>query len=180
MDDKATVRLQTIQALQQLAPADRQAAAQRLYHALFATPQWQAAQTVATTLSGPLELPTQPIIDRAQAEGKVVAVPQTLPKRQMAFRPLTAKTTLITTKFGLQEPQDGVILAPQALDLIVVPGLRFAPNGERLGFGGGYYDRYLPRTTGYKVALALPAQQVGQPTWPVESFDVLLDAVIKA
>ncbi|MDT6980834.1 5-formyltetrahydrofolate cyclo-ligase [Levilactobacillus zymae] len=178
--DKATLRQQTIQALTRLSAEERQEASERLYQALWASPQWRDAQTVATTLSSALELNTQPIIARAQAEGKTVAVPQTLPHRQMAFRPLTGETTLVTTKFGLREPQDGPVIAPDALDLIVVPGLKFAATGERLGFGGGYYDRYLPQTRGTKVALALPVQQTAQPTWPVESFDVLLDVVINA
>ncbi|CAJ1228329.1 5-formyltetrahydrofolate cyclo-ligase [Levilactobacillus zymae] len=178
--DKATLRQQTIQALSQMPADQRQAASERLYQALWTSPQWRAAQTVATTLSSAIELNTQPIIARAQAEGKTVAVPQTRPHRQMAFRPLTATTTLMTTKFGLQEPQDGPIIAPADFDLIVVPGLKFATTGERLGFGGGYYDRYLPQTTGYKVALALPAQQASQPSWPVEDFDVVLDAVLNA
>lgn len=178
--EKAALRPQIIRALKAMSTQERQAASQRLYQALWALPQWQAAQTIATTLSGDFELDTAPIIERAQAEGKTVAVPQTLPHRQMAFRQLTATTTLMTTKFGLQEPQDGVVIAPTAFDLIVVPGLRFAKRGERLGFGGGYYDRYLPQTVGYKVALALPAQQAAQPGWPVEDFDVMLDAVLNA
>lgn len=178
--DKATLRQQTIQALASMPADQKQAASQQLYHALQALPQWQAARTIATTLSSSLELATQPIIAAARAAGKTVAVPQTLPKRQMAFRELTDQTTLRTTKFGLTEPQDGRIIEPAAFDLIVVPGLKFATGGERLGFGGGYYDRYLPRTQGFKVALALPAQQAEQPSWPVEDFDVLLDAVLTA
>lgn len=176
--EKSILRRQTIQALLALPAAQRQLASERLYRALWALPQWQNAQIIATTLSSPMELNTQPIIDRARLDGKVVAVPQTLAKRQMAFRPLTSTTTLVKTPFGLMEPQDGPVIDPAALDLIVVPGLQFAQTGARLGFGGGYYDRYLVQTKGYKVALALPAQQVTQPNWPVESFDVRLDAVL--
>jgi len=178
--DKETLRQQTIQALATMPTDQREQASQQLYAALEALPQWQTARTIATTISGDIELATQPIIAAAQAAGKTVAVPQTLPKRQMAFRPLTPTTTLVRTKFGLLEPQDGPVISPETFDLIVVPGLRFARGGERLGFGGGYYDRYLPKTVGFKVALALPAQQAMAPNWPVEDFDVLLDAVLTA
>lgn len=176
--DKKQLRQQTIQALATMPADQRETASQQLYAALMALPAWHQAQTIATTISGDIELATQPIIAAAQAAGKTVAVPQTLPHRQMAFRELTPTTTMITTPFGLREPQDGPVIAPADFDLIVVPGLKFAVTGERLGFGGGYYDRYLPQTTGVKVALALPAQRASQPEWPVEDFDVLLDAVL--
>jgi 5-formyltetrahydrofolate cyclo-ligase len=74
--DKATLRQQTIQALSQMPADQRQAASERLYQALWASPQWRSAQTVATTLSSAIELNTQPIIARAQAEGKTWRCPR--------------------------------------------------------------------------------------------------------
>ncbi|AYM03406.1 5-formyltetrahydrofolate cyclo-ligase [Levilactobacillus brevis] len=180
MPTKAAIRQQTIQALNAMPAALRQRASADLYRQLFALPAWQSAQRVATTISGGFELATQPIIDQAHAEGKIIAVPATLPHRQMAFHVVDEQTTFSTSSFGLQEPVNGAIIEPNAFDLIVVPGLVFATTRQRLGFGGGYYDRYLPQTTGFKVALALPAQQAPEPNWPVDPFDVLLDAVLMA
>lgn len=178
---KAMLRQRTIQALIAMPAEQRQDASAALYRQLFALPAWQTAQTIATTISGGFELATQPIIAQAHREGKTIAVPATLPKRQMAFHVVDDQTTFETSSFGLQEPVNGAIIEPAAFDLIIVPGLKFATaTHERLGFGGGYYDRFLPQTTGFKVALALPAQQVTTPTWPVEDFDVLLDAVLAA
>lgn len=180
MATKKELRQQTIQALKTMPAEQRLAASEQLYQQLWALPEWQAASKIATTISSGFELATQPIIDRAHAEGKVVAVPQTLPHRQMAFHVVDDRTNFERSKFGLLEPVDGEVIAPDQFDLIVVPGLIFAATGERLGFGGGYYDRYLPKTTGFKVSLALPAQQASQPSWTVESFDVRLDAVLAA
>ncbi|WP_020090037.1 5-formyltetrahydrofolate cyclo-ligase [Levilactobacillus parabrevis] len=180
MPSKAEIRQQTIKALSAMAVVDRRRASDDLYQQLWALPAYQQATTIATTISGGFELATRPIIERAQADGKTVAVPQTLPKRQMAFHVMDETTTLARTKFGLMEPQDNRIIDPADFDLIIVPGLVFAASGERVGFGGGYYDRYLPKTTGTKVALALPAQQIAAPTWQVDSFDILLDAVLAA
>ncbi|MCH5464573.1 5-formyltetrahydrofolate cyclo-ligase [Levilactobacillus tujiorum] len=180
MPSKAEIRQQTMQQLTAMSVPDRRRASDELYQQLWALPAYQQAKTIATTISGGFELATRPIIERAQADGKIVAVPQTLPHRQMAFHVMDETTTLARTKFGLMEPQDNQIVDPAAFDLLVVPGLVFASTGERLGFGGGYYDRYLPKTTGVKVALALPAQQTAQPTWPVDPFDILLDAVLAA
>lgn len=180
MPSKAEIRQQTIQALTQMPVPDRRRAADSLYQQLWASAAYQQATTIATTISGGFELATRPIIERAQADGKTVAVPQTLPHRQMAFHVMDETTTLSQTKFGLMEPQDNRVIDPADFDLLIVPGLVFATTGERVGFGGGYYDRYLPKTTGTKVSLALPAQQIDRPTWPVDSFDVLLDAVLAA
>ncbi|WP_261809421.1 5-formyltetrahydrofolate cyclo-ligase [Levilactobacillus humaensis] len=180
MATKANLRQQTIQALKQLSPAKREMGAQSLYEQLFALPEWQQATTIATTISTDLELSTAAIIAAAQQAGKTVAVPQTLPARQMAFHTLTADTHLVKTAFGLMEPEDGEIILPANFDLLVVPGLLYAQSGERVGFGGGYYDRYLPRTTGTKVALAFSVQQVSAPTWQVDPFDVILDRVLVA
>lgn len=180
MPTKATIRQQTIQALTAMPADQRQVASADLYRQLYDLPAWQTARTVATTISSGFELATQPIIDAAHAAGKTIAVPATLPHRQMAFHVVDAATEFATSTFGLQEPINGEVIAPADFDLIIVPGLVFAASHERLGFGGGYYDRYLPQTTGFKVALALPAQQVNRPTWPVADFDVLLDAVLMA
>ncbi|MGQ4559051.1 5-formyltetrahydrofolate cyclo-ligase [Levilactobacillus hammesii] len=180
MPSKAEIRQQTIHALTAMAVPDRLRASDDLYQQLWTSTAYQQATTIATTISGGFELATRPIIERAQADGKIVAVPQTLPHRQMAFHVMDETTTLTRTKFGLMEPQDNRVVDPTEFDLLLVPGLVFAATGERVGFGGGYYDRYLPKTTGIKLALALPAQQIAQPTWPVDSFDILLDAVLAA
>ncbi|WCJ46734.1 5-formyltetrahydrofolate cyclo-ligase [Levilactobacillus brevis] len=166
MITKKHLRQQTIQALMAMPADQRQHATRDLHHQLWSSLAWQQAKTVATTISGDFELATAPIIDRAQAEGKTIAVPTTLPNRQMAFHVVDNQTNFATSPFGLQEPT-------------IVPGLVFAASGERLGFGGGYYDRYLVKTTGVKVALALPAQWVATPTWPVAEYDVLLDEVFQ-
>lgn len=179
MITKKHLRQQTIRALMATPADQRQQATRDLHQQLWSSSAWQRAKTVATTISGDFELATAPIIARAQAEGKTIAVPTTLPNRQMALHVVDNQTNFVTSSFGLQEPTNGEIIAPATFDLLIVPGLIFAASGERLGFGGGYYDRYLVKTTGTKVALALPAQWVATPTWPVAEYDVLLDEIFQ-
>lgn len=179
MITKKHLRQQTIRALMAMPADQRQQATRDLHQQLWSSSAWQRAKTVATTISGDFELATAPIIARAQAEGKTIAVPTTLPNRQMAFHVVDNQTNFATSSFGLQEPTNGETIAPATFDLLIVPGLIFAASGERLGFGGGYYDRYLVKTTGTKVALALPAQWVATPTWPVAEYDVLLDEIFQ-
>lgn len=64
--------------------------------------------------------------------------------RRLEFVALDAAPTTVGT-WGIREPLEGAALNPEELDVLVVPGLAFAPSGARLGNGAGYYDRYLKR-----------------------------------
>ena len=148
---------------------------------LYQSPEWQAAQTIGVTISSGTELATRPIIQHALAAGKRVAVPRCLPHRQMAFWDcLQPAITWQQSPFGrIWEPHTSQpALAKEAIDLIVVPGLAFSPQHDRLGFGGGYYDRYLQDYQGVTVALMDTARQVAVADWPVEPTDVRIKFLI--
>lgn len=144
-----------------------------LYERFFASEEWKKATTIGITLSGAVEVNTQPIIERAKTENKIILVPKTLPKWQMAFRKLDSETQLIKSKFGILEPDNGSDVPKSQIDLIVVPGLGFADEGNfRLGFGGGYYDRFLSDYLGETVSLVLSVQHFNKAVWPVERHDI--------
>ncbi|MFC6170611.1 5-formyltetrahydrofolate cyclo-ligase [Loigolactobacillus jiayinensis] len=174
--EKAALRQTLIKQLATL-PTKQQEEAQ-LQQQLFALPQWQQANTVAVTLSQALEVNTQPIITAALATGKTVYVPKVMPKRQLAFLPYTPNVPLVKSKFGLQEPVFQADRVATEFDLLLVPGLAFTAAGQRLGFGGGYYDRFLVQHPQATVSLALTPQFYATADWPVEPFDILIDHVI--
>lgn len=151
---------------------------QRLYQQLFAEPHFANSETLGITLSMDDELDTQPIIHWALTHDKQVAVPRTLPHRQMTFVLLEPDTVLSETKFGTIEPVGGQVLAKSQLDVLLVPGLAFSKNHFRVGFGGGFYDRFLKGFTGTSIALVTPVQLFDEPVWNVEDFDVKVDKLI--
>lgn len=178
MQTKQAIRKEVLQNLQALSKTDKREQSQYLIDALVASSWWQEAKTIGLTMSADVELDTKPLIAQALAAGKTVTVPRTLPHRQMAFVALGAGVSFETTKFGLAEPVGGTIIPANEHDLIVVPGVAFADNGARVGFGAGYYDRYLSEFAGTTVSLALRPQRFKQPGWTVDSFDVKIQHII--
>ena len=146
---------------------------------LFVQPEWLAAGTVAVTVSLYPELDTAPVIRRAWQEGKRVAVPKCIPgERQMDFRYLTSFDELETVYAGLREPDPDrtVSASKNEISFLVVPGLAFTETGGRLGFGGGYFDRYLPDYAGSMAALAFEEQILDMV--PAEPHDVRIPKII--
>lgn len=140
---------------------------------------WQQARTIATTVSSPIEVATQPLIAAAQAAGKQVYLPKTMPHRQMAFLPDPGPEQRITSAFGIPEPAYEAALQNQTVDLVIVPGIAFARDSHyRVGFGGGYYDRFLAQYPGHTVSLVAPVQLFDTAEWDVESFDIPLQQLI--
>lgn len=179
MATKKAVREQIISALISM-PADvRHFQATTLYERLFESQEWNRSQTVAVTLSTGFELDTQPIIDAAKRARKQIVVPRTYnADRSMQFIPLTPETILKESEFGILEPENGIAVTKDQIDLVIVPGLGFTKKGVRLGFGGGYYDRFLADYQGRTVTLAFEAQMFKEPTWKVIDTDILVQHVI--
>lgn len=128
---------------------------------LFATAQYRRAGAVYAYLSFNQEVRTRPIIEHAWASGKRVAVPKVVGD-EMTFIWLERFDDLAVSGFGVPEPAgDGPVAADESA-LVLMPGLVFDPQGHRVGYGGGYYDRYLARHPGHvKVALCFDFQLIG-------------------
>lgn len=168
---KNELRQAYIARLQQLDLNTRLSEEKRLRLLLFNQPEWLRAKTVALTLSQSFEIDTAPIILHARHEGRIVVVPRTLPQRQMEFVEITEGTTFAETSFGVLEPVNGRVVTPDEIDLMVVPGVAFTKDGHRIGFGGGYYDRYLSNYQGATISLALPTQLAADGEWQPDQYD---------
>jgi 5-formyltetrahydrofolate cyclo-ligase len=124
------------------------------------------------------EVNLEPSIAQWLQASKTVVCPKTLPKGVLENRPLASLRQLEKGVFNTRHPATTEIYR-QAYDLIVVPGLVFTQAGNRLGYGGGYYDRFLAQSQ-FKHALAVAYPfQIAQHL-PVENHDVALEKILVA
>ena len=155
---KAELRKKILQEMKALSQEQKQAMDRALTERFLRHPFYQEAKVIATYLSFPHEFQTQELIEQALKDGKKVLIPKTYPKGRMEFVVYNPQQ-LVKTSFGLLEPQgDLEVVKPSQIDLIHVPGLAFTTEGYRIGYGGGYYDRYLEHFTGHTLSTVYPCQ----------------------
>lgn len=101
------------------------------------------------------EADVRPLLEQAQKQGKQPFLPLLDAQRPglMEAAAYTGEACLQQGEHGIWQPQDTSILAPEGLDMILIPALAFDVIGYRLGFGGGYYDRYLLRTQAIRLGV---------------------------
>ncbi|MCM3743354.1 5-formyltetrahydrofolate cyclo-ligase [Sporosarcina luteola] len=141
--------------------------------------EYASARTIGVTISRFPEVNTLPLIETAWEAGKQVAVPKCNPDtREMDFRLITSFDDLETVYMDLKEPIVGrtVSIDKGQIDLQIVPGVVFSDEGFRIGFGGGYYDRYLADYSGNRISLAFN-HQTSQEV-PIEEHDIPVNMIV--
>jgi 5-formyltetrahydrofolate cyclo-ligase len=137
----------------------------------------QAAGVVAAYHPVRSEFDSMPLLRRLVAEGWTLALPVIVGAAPLQFRQWTFSAPLGVGPFGIPEPVDGPLAAP---DVLLVPLLAFDAQCYRLGYGGGHYDRTLAalrrQGTITAIGLAFDAQQVAQV--PVCPYDQRLDWIL--
>lgn len=165
---------------QALSAAERDWQSQALVRMICADPRMIRAETVLLFLSFASEWNTDALIRAAWAEGKTACLTRTLPDHAMEACRFTPQTPLVTTRGALQEiPADAAEpIALAQIDFCLVPGLLFDPYGTRLGYGAGYYDRFLPKLSESCTILAagFDCQLVGSPL-PHDATDYRLPEI---
>ena len=144
MQDKQQLRAEA--KVKRAALTDRAAQSAAIAAALAALPEWRQARCVFSYVAVRDEVDVNPLLQTLIGSGdKLLCVPRLSRAGHMdAVAVVFAWEELVPGPFGLlQPPADREPLPPASIDLVIVPGLLFARDGSRLGYGGGYYDRYL-------------------------------------
>ena len=162
-------------------PADERA---RLSAAICARaaslPEIAQAHTTMLFVSFGSEVDTAPLIGRVLDDGRALCLPRVQSPRSMAaYRVIDPSADLVPGVWGIPEPRPGLAeVAPADIDVVIVPGSVFDAECGRCGYGGGFYDAYLPRTRPGvpRIALAFEAQVVVG--LPCEPHDLQMDAIV--
>lgn len=144
-----------------------------LHTRLFASECWEQAKIIGLTFSTALEWDTTAIIQKAWEEGKRTALPKCDPtQHRMDFYMVEDDKQLETGYANIVEPDPtrASYAEKDMLDLLIVPGVAFDFRGYRIGFGGGYYDRFLKEYHGTSLSLLSDIQLIQE--LPVEDFDI--------
>ncbi|HFI0934743.1 TPA: 5-formyltetrahydrofolate cyclo-ligase [Streptococcus suis] len=150
--DKKIIRKEMLAQLKFLSSSQREKSSQTMTDLLVETEAYKSAASLATYLSMPHEWNTRYLIEQAQADGKQIFIPKTYSQGRMDFVEYNPND-LVKSAFGVWEP--GTYSQPvdkSVINLIHVPGLAWNKAGFRIGYGGGFYDRYLADFHGQTVS----------------------------
>lgn len=181
MDEMRTVKRDLRQKLLQrqaaLTPEYKREASARIFANLLEMEDFQNASRVFLYVGTAKEVDTRPMLEAMLRMGKMVFVPKTITLGHMEACAVGDLSELTPGRHGILEPADAKrAVSPDSLDLILVPCLGFNQRGYRLGYGGGFYDRYLPRVKGKCILLAF--EQMREKDLPVEDFDVPCEGIL--
>lgn len=149
MMDKQSIRRAVRERREALPARERASASRAVCRLLCAWDVYRRAKTVLAYAAVRGELDLTDVMEDALSSGKTLLLPRCEADGVMTARRVLSLGGLQKSAYGIPEPgEDAPILAPEDVDLALVPGIAFSPAGARVGQGGGYYDRYLPRLGG--------------------------------
>lgn len=142
------------------------------------TQEYVCAKTIYGYMPYNQEVRTVPILAQALADGKRVAVPKVYGD-EMRFIYITDFDRMEKSSCGIPEPVSDGPIADDPTALVLMPGLAFDKEGHRIGYGGGFYDKFLEQEPNHPtVALCYNFQVL--PEIPVDIYDIPVDRVIWA
>jgi 5-formyltetrahydrofolate cyclo-ligase len=137
------------------------------------------AQSVLYYASFRSEVSTEELIEASIASGKEVLLPKVDEENcALTKHVIDGLQDVLPGYMGIPEPVTDLCVKVESIHLIVVPGVAFHVAGWRIGYGGGYYDRLLPRVRGVRPIVALAYEAQIREDIPQEEHDVRVDAIV--
>lgn len=176
METKSAIRKEVYARRKAAAAEEIRENSGRIRDQVLKLPEFSRAEWIYVYIDCKNEVMTGEIIRKALEQGKKVAAPR-VEGREMKFYRITSREDLEPGSFGIQEPRQGLSEAEGGRILMIMPGVAFDRQRRRIGYGGGFYDRYLAGHPGiWTAALAFEFQMFSQVPW--EETDILPDRVI--
>ena len=176
--DKKELRRQIREQKRAMTTEQIEQASVRLGELFVQTQQYQQAKTIYGYLPYNQEVRTVPMLEQAMRDGKRVAVPKCYGD-EMKFIYMDDLTKVENGYANIPEPIADEPVANDKTALVLMPGMAFTKNGDRMGYGGGFYDKFLAAEPDHPtVALCYDFQMVE--SLPTEEYDIPVDCVLWA
>ncbi len=176
--ERQALRKAKIQARESLHTNERNMQSQQITERILTSKVFQEAETIMIYRGIRGEVRLEALEQAKESEGKQFLFPLCLPERQMAALDPKGEDAWKPGNFGILEPvpEKSIEVRPEDIDLIICPCTAFDENCNRMGMGGGYYDRFLPKCT--KAVVAAVAFEVQKAERiPMEPWDRPVDLV---
>lgn len=171
---KETLRAEIAARVKNLSPTYCHEADEAICRWVIQSDVYDKAQTIFCYVGTEREIDTMRLIHIMMRDGKKVAVPLCTSRGMMEARLIEGMGDLVSGRYGILAPRlQCPVVLPEELDLVLVPCCTGNSKGQRLGYGGGYYDRYLPQTK--CPAILMCRHQLEREDIPLDGHDVLLD-----
>ena len=171
---KQTLRADVAARVKNLSPTYCREADEAICRWVIQSEAYEKAQTIFCYVGTEREIDTMRLIHIMMRDGKNIAVPLCVRKGVMEARRIVGMGGLVSGRYGILEPRlECPVVPPEELDLVIVPCCTGNARGQRLGYGGGYYDRFLPQTR--CPTMLLCRHQLEREDIPVEPHDVQMD-----
>ena len=177
--EKKALRSEILAKRRALTAAYRQKASTRIIDVFCALPDFKETRKVMCYASMADEVQILPLVQKWLDAGVTVTMPRVIRKGEMEAVTVPSLDALVEGEYGIftPDPVKSQAVAPEELDLIIVPGVAFDTRGERLGMGAGFYDAYMAKAIKAKrIALAYSCQLVS--SVPMEEHDELVNKII--
>lgn len=176
-DRKKALRREIKEAVAALDKGYTREADLQIFRHVTGLPEYEQAGTLFCFAGTSSEIDTAPILEDALGQGKRVGVPKCTARGIMEVREIRSLRDLEAGKYGIMEPGAHTpVIQPEEIHLAIVPCMSCSHDGRRLGYGGGYYDRYLGRTRAVKAVIC--RERIMRADIPVEPHDQIMDMVI--
>lgn len=171
---KQALRADVIARTKNLSPTYCREADEMICRWVIQSDVYEKAQTIFCYVGTEREIDTMRLIHVIMRDGKNVAIPLCVERGVMEAKRIAGVGDLVSGRYGILEPRlECPVVQPEELDLVIVPCCTGNARGERLGYGGGYYDRYLPKVQ--CPTMLLCRHQLEQEEIPMQPHDVRTD-----
>jgi 5-formyltetrahydrofolate cyclo-ligase len=176
---KAEIREAARAARAELSLEARIAGSAAIRHAVLGLFDLQHARTVAGYMATPEEVDAYEILDALRFRGLRIALPRVEEPVGLSMHSVSEDATLVHSAFGILEPEPMAPVVPtEDIDAAIVPGVAFSPEGDRIGYGGGYYDMLLDQLRSDCVCIGLAFDEQIVDSVPVERHNRPVDVVV--